>query len=92
MNLAKFAILAILVLVAGPVLAAVGMSLSGLLEFVVYIVVISLIFYAVWWFIGYVGIPEPFNKIVRVVIGLVALIIVVNMLLGLAGSPLFTLR
>lgn len=85
--------LAILLAIASPfALATVGLSLSGLLEFVVYLVVVGLIFFCVWWFLGYAGIPEPFNRIARVIIGLIALIIVVNLLLGLVGSPMFNLR
>lgn len=68
------------------------MDATSLLHFVVYLVIIGLVFYCVWWFLGYAGIPEPFNKVIRVVIGLVALVIVVNLLLGLTGTPLFRLR
>ena len=62
---------------------------SGLLSLLVYLVVVGLIFWVIWWFLGYVGVPEPFNKVIRVILGLVALIIVINLLLGLIGSPLF---
>jgi len=66
---------------------AADFSVSGLLQLVIYIVVVALVFWVIWWFIGYVGLPEPFNKVVRVIIGLVALIIVVTLLLGLVGGP-----
>ena len=62
---------------------------GGLLHLLVYLVVVGLIFWVIWWFLGYVGVPEPFNKVARVILGLVALIIVINLLLGLVGSPLF---
>jgi len=88
----KYFLAAILALVSPFAFGAVGISLEGLLSFVVYIVIVGLIFWCIWWFIGYVGVPEPFNKVIRVVLGLIALVIVVNLLLGLAGSPLFTLR
>ncbi len=81
-----------LAFVATPVFAAFNMSLGGLLEFIIYLVVVGLIFWCIWWFIGFVGVPEPFNKVIQVVLGLVALIIVVNLLLGMVGSPLFTIR
>ena len=50
------------------------------------LVILGLIFWVIWWFIGYVGIPEPFNKVLRVVVGLVALVLVVNVLLGISGT------
>ncbi len=80
-----------LALVSMPALAAT-FSLNGLLELIIYLVVVGLIFWVIWWFLGYVGVPEPFNKVIRVILGLIALVIVINLLLGLVGSPLFTLR
>lgn len=64
------------------------MDLNTLLSFVIYLVIVGLIFWCVWWFVGYVGVPEPFNKVIRVVLGLFALIIVVSLLLGLVGHPM----
>lgn len=87
------ALLATALTFASPLaFAAMQMSMSGLLEFVIYLVIVGLIFWCIWWFLGYVGVPEPFNKVIRVVLGLFALIIVVNLLLGLVGSPIFSLR
>jgi len=64
------------------------MSIEALISVIVYLVVIGLIFWCIWWFIGYVGVPEPFNKVIRVVIGLVALVVVIGLLLSLVGHPL----
>jgi hypothetical protein len=65
-----------------------------MIELLIQMVILGLIFWVIWWFIGYVGIPEPFNKVLRVVVGLVALILVINILLGLTGSglPVLNLR
>lgn len=87
------AILAIVLALASPAaFAAVSLSLEGMLSIIIWLVIVGLIFWCIWWFVGYVGVPEPFNKVIRVIMGLVALIIVVNLLLGLVGSPMFTLR
>lgn len=59
------------------------MGIEQLLTIVVYIVIVGLILWAVWWFIGMVGLPEPFNKVARVLVALVALLIVAYLLLGL---------
>ena len=56
------------------------------------LVIIGLIFYAVWWFIGYIGLPEPFNKIARAIVALVALIVVVTFLLQIGGMQAPTLN
>ena len=79
-----------LMLVAAPAFAAVEMTTgAGLLHLLVYLVVVGLILWVCWWFISYIGLPEPFNKVARVLLALIALVIVVNLLLGLIGAPLF---
>lgn len=60
---------------------------SGLLSILIYVIVIGLVFYLLWWLVGYVGLPEPFNKVARVVLALVAVLILINLLLGFAGHP-----
>ena len=70
--------------------------MSGLIGLLVELVILGLVFYLVWWFIGYVGVPEPFNKVIRVVLGLIVLIVLLNLILGLGGAsfngPIFHWR
>jgi hypothetical protein len=61
------------------------MDISSLLHLLVVIVIAGLVFWLIWWFIGYVGVPEPFNKVIRVIVGLVALIFLIGILLNIAG-------
>ena len=68
-------------------LADSGMSGSQLLHALVYLIVVGLIFWLLWWIIGYAKVPEPFNKVLRVVLALVAVIFLINWLLGLIGEP-----
>lgn len=65
---------------------------SMMLSLLITLVVAGVIFWLVWWFIGYVGIPEPFNKVIRVVLGLCVLVFLINILLSFAGHPLFSWR
>jgi uncharacterized membrane protein len=65
------------------------MSIAGLLGFVVWILIIGGIFWLLWWLIGFVGLPEPFNKVARVVVAIVAVVILINFLLGAAGQTPF---
>ena len=85
----SMALLFILALVL-PAEAAVALSAGGLVGLLVWLIVIACIFWLLWWLIGYIGLPQPFDKIARVVIALVAVIILINFLLTLAGSPMFT--
>lgn len=72
------------------------MIAGGLIGLLIELVIIGLVFYLIWWFVGYVGVPEPFNKVIRVIIGLIALIVLLNLILGLGGvsanGPLFHWR
>jgi len=69
------------------------LSLSALLTALVWLCIIGGVFWMLWWFVGFIGLPEPFNKVARIIIGIVALIVLVNFLLGLTSSgPLFRLR
>jgi hypothetical protein len=65
-------------------------SASGAVGVVIYLIVAGLIFYLLWWLIGYVGLPEPFNKVANVVLAVLAVLVVIGILLSLTGgTPLF---
>lgn len=63
---------------------------SSLITLLIYIVVIGLIFWVLWWALDTMGVPEPFNKVIRVILILVAALLVINLLLGIlpAGHSL----
>ena len=61
---------------------------SVLLNAFIILVVAGLICWLIWWFIGYIALPEPFNKVARVLVALVAIVFLVNFLLGFTGHPL----
>lgn len=66
------------------------LSVSGLIPLLIQILIFGLIIWVIWWFLSYVGLPEPFNKVVRVIIALVVLLYLVNLLLGLSGNAFLT--
>lgn len=72
---------ALLSILAFPVMAATGFNVDSLLTTVIYLVVLGLIVWLLFWFIGYVGLPAPFDKVARVVIALVVLIVLVTFLM-----------
>lgn len=71
-----------------PVLAEI--SGHTLLAAFVWIVIAGVIFWILNWSLAYIGVPEPFAKVLKVVIVLIALIMLINGLLMLAGRPLFS--
>jgi uncharacterized membrane protein YwzB len=64
------------------------MSGEGLIQILIYLVVWGLILYVLWWGLGKIGLPEPFNKIAVVVLVLISVIVLVNLLLGFTGGSL----
>jgi len=63
------------------------MSIDLLLSLVIYLIVIGAICWLLWWLIGFVGIPEPFNKIARGIVAVVAVVLLIGLLLSLVGGP-----
>ena len=46
------------------------------------LVIWALIFYVIWWGIGQAALPEPFNKVITVVVIIAAIIVVIGLLMG----------
>ena len=67
-----------------------AVALSGLLGLLVQVLIAALIFWLIWWAISYIGIPEPFRKVITVILVVIAVVYLINVLLGLTGHALFT--
>ncbi len=61
-----------------------------LFSFLLSIVVIGLIFWLLFWLIDFIGLPEPFNKVAKVVLAVFAVIYLIGMLTG--NMPLLPFR
>jgi len=72
--------------------AAINLSLEGLVELVIYLSIVGGIIWLLLWLIGYVGLPEPFAKVAKIIIMCVGVLILINVLLGFAGHPVVRLR
>lgn len=64
-----------------------AISGSSLVMALIWIVIAAVLFFLLNWFIGYVGIGEPFLKVAKVIIAIVVLVLIVNALLTIAGKP-----
>jgi len=60
-----------------------------LLSTFILILVVGLLCWLAWWLIGFIGLPQPFDKALRILVAIVAFIFLANLLLGLTGHPLF---
>ncbi len=69
------------------------MDASSLVHILIQLIIVGGICWLLWWLIGYIGLPEPFNKIAMAVIAVVAVFFLINLLLGLGGgTPLVRWR
>ena len=73
-------------------MAAINLSLQGLVELVIYLAIVGGVLWLLLWLIGYIGLPEPFAKVAKIIIMVVGVLILINVLLGFAGSPIIRLR
>jgi heme A synthase len=65
-------------------------SLTAMVSVIVYLIVAGLVFWLLWWLIGYVGLPEPFRKIANVVLAIAAVLVIIGILLSLvSGQQVF---
>lgn len=70
------------------ILAAI--SMGGLIPLLIELVVVGLVVYLLWWLIGYIGLPAPFDKVARVIVAVVAVIWLINLLMSLSGGGFIT--
>ncbi len=68
-----------------PFLAVI--SGAALFQALIWIVIAAVIWWLLTWLISYIGIPEPFNKVCKVILAVAAVIFLINALLTLAGKP-----
>lgn len=58
-----------------------NITVANMLYLVVRLGIIGLLFWLAWWFIDMLGLPEPFNKVIKAIIGLCAIAYLARMLL-----------
>ena len=59
----------------------------NLIGFIITLVILGLIFWLVFWLVDYLGLPEPFNKVIKVIVALVMVLYLIGALGGLTTLP-----
>ena len=89
----KAVLFAVLALVVSPALAVISMSMGGLVDLIVYLIIIGVVFGILYFLIDKAPfIPEPWKTYIKYVLYFVAALMLINFLLGFAGHPLFSMR
>lgn len=60
---------------------------EALIQSFLILIVFGVIFWLLWWLVGYLSLPEPFDKILRVILAIAAVVVLINALLSLVGKP-----
>ncbi len=60
-------------------------SIQEVVRAVILVICLGLVFFLLDWLRGQCGLPEPFDKVARVVLATLAVLCLVSVLLGLAG-------
>jgi len=64
-----------------------------MISLLISLVIWGLIFYILWWGLGRISLPEPFNKIITVVLVLATIIVLIGLLQGsVAPFPFLSLK
>jgi len=66
-----------------------AISGESVVQTLIYLICIGVVFWLIWWLISYVALPEPFNKVARVIVAVAAVVFLISILMGLAGHPIF---
>jgi hypothetical protein len=59
--------------------------IGALLSLIIYLLILGLLYWLVIWVIDSIPIPDPPNRIIKLVLGVVIAIVVILMLLNLLG-------
>ncbi len=88
----KLALALLLTLVAAPALAVVNIGMEGLISTVIYLIVIGAVFGILIFLVNKAPfIPAEWKQFIIYFIYFVGALFLINLLLGLAGHPLFAL-
>lgn len=63
-----------------------AISGGGLISLLIQFLVIALVCWLLWWLVGFIGLPEPFNKIARAIVAVIAVVFIINLLLSISGD------
>jgi cytochrome c biogenesis protein CcdA len=60
--------------------------LQGLVYLVVYLLIVGIVIWLLIYLIDMIPLPEPFNRVAKVVIMVIGVLIVITLLLGVVGD------
>jgi uncharacterized protein YhhL (DUF1145 family) len=65
-------------------------TLGGLVSLVIFFLIVGLVVWLLLWLIDYVPVPQPFNRVARIVVVVFAVLLVIVKLLQIGGVSVIT--
>lgn len=59
--------------------------METLISLLIFVLVFGLVAYLIFWFMGYLNVPEPIRKVVTVVVIIIGIIMLLGYLPGIVG-------
>lgn len=63
-------------------------SIQGVVQTIVFLIVVGAIFWLLYWLVNYVNPPEPFKKFATIFLAVAGVLILIGLLLNFAGYPM----
>lgn len=63
-----------------------AISSNDIVTCFVWLIIAGVVFFLLNWLVGYIGLGEPINKIAKVIIGVLVVVLALNALLILTGN------
>jgi O-antigen ligase len=61
-------------------------SISAAATAILYLIVAGIVFWLLWWLIDYCTVPEPFNKVLHVIVAVLAVGVIIGILVQVVGG------
>lgn len=65
------------------------MNSNHIVNAVVWIICLGLVFWLLWWLIGYLAPPEPFRKVANAILAVAAVVLLINVIMSIGGHPIW---
>jgi hypothetical protein len=58
---------------------------GGVIGTLIYLACVGLVFWLLWWLIGYLALPMPFSKIALAVLAIAGVVVLIDAIMSFAG-------
>lgn len=64
-------------------------SSEAIVSAIIWLICLGVVFWLLFWLVGYCALPEPFNKVARILLAIAAVVVLINVIMTIGGHRLF---